>query len=114
MSKVTKATKENTTKTENAFKDCVVNGVHYDYVCRVYVNNAKTFGKVTSVPVSLTIDDLITIKGCHYKYTDKNNWIEFPEYKIGDEYKSYFYIAEEMQGDLQMIASAIAPLVITK
>lgn len=114
MSKVTKANKENTTKTENAFKDCGVTGVHYDYVCRVYVNNAKTFGKVTSVPVSLTIDNLITIKGCHYKYTEKNNWIEFPEYKSGDEYKSYFYIDEEMNDDLNMIAAAIAPLVITK
>lgn len=114
MSKQTKATKENTTKTENGFKECSVNGVHYDYTCRVYVNNAKTFGKVTSVPVSLTIDDLITIKGCHYKYTEKNNWIEFPEYKSSDEYKSYFYIAEEMNDDLNRITAAIAPLVITK
>ena len=114
MSKQTKATKENTTKTENGFKECSCSGVHYDYTCRVYVDNAKTFGKVTSVPVSLTIDDLITIKGCHYKYTEKNNWIEFPEYKSGDGYKSYFFIAEEMNDDLKMIASAIAPLVITK
>ena len=114
MSKVTKATKENTTKTENDYKDCACSGVHYDYTCRVYVDNAKTFGKVTSVPVSLTIDDLITIKGCHYKYTDNNNWIEFPEYKSGDQYKSYFFIAEEMQDDLRTIASTIAPLAITK
>lgn len=114
MSKQTKATKENTTKTENGFKDCSVTGVHYDYTCRVYVDNAKTFGKVTSVPVSLTIDDLITIKGCHYKYTDKANWIEFPEYKSGDTYKSYIFTAEDMKTDLDTIAATIAPLAITK
>ena len=114
MSKVTKATKETTTKTENTFKECACSGVHYDYTCRVYVDNAKTFGKVTSVPVSLTIDGLITIKGCHYKYTEKANWIEFPEYKTGDQYKSYFFFDEDMKTDLDTIAAAIAPLAITK
>ena len=110
MSKATKAAKETTTTTQNAFKECACSGIHYDYSCRVYPGNAKTFGKVTSIPCSLTIDDLITIKGCHYKCADKNKWLEFPEYKTGEEYKSYIYIAEGMNEDMQTIANAIANL----
>ena len=105
--------KKSATKNEskNAYVEYKCEGEQYNYSGRIYLEHSNTFGKVTSVPVSVTIDDLITIKGCHYKYTDKNAWVEFPEYKSGDEYKSFFYFAEGMNNDLTAIANAIGKAV---
>ena len=85
-------------KAKNSYKEFSFESDNYNYAFtgRIYPDLAKTYGKVTSTPVSLTIDDLMSIKGCSLKQTDKNVWFSFPEYKNKEgDYVSYVYVDKE-------------------
>lgn len=83
-------------KVKNSYKEFNVECGDYTFSGRIYPDLAKTYGKVTSTPVSLTIDDLMSIKGCSLKQTDKNAWVSFPEYKNKNgDYVSYVYVDKE-------------------
>ena len=83
-------------KAGNGFKEFNFESENYTFSGRIYPDLAKTYGKVKSIPLSLTIDDLMSIKGCSLKVTDKNTWISFPEYKNKNgDYVSYVYVDKE-------------------
>lgn len=90
------AKKNAPSKAKNSYKEFSFESENYTFSGRIYLELAKTYGKVTSTPVSLTIDDLMSIKGCSLKQTEKNAWIAFPEYKNKDgDYVSYVYVDKE-------------------
>lgn len=83
-------------KVKKSYKEFSFESENYTFSGRIYPDLAKTYGKVTSTPVSLTIDDLMSIKGCSLKQTDKNAWLSFPEYKNKEgDYVSYVYVDKE-------------------
>lgn len=104
------AKKNAPSKASNGFKEFNYESENYTFSGRIYPDLAKTYGKVTSTPVSLTIDDLMSIKGCSLKQTDKNAWIAFPEYKNRDgDYVSYVYVDKE-QGAFDELAGHLESL----
>lgn len=75
------------------FKEFEFKGKEFTYTGRVYVENKKSFDKVDSTPMNLTLNGVITIKGCKLMQSDNATWISFPQYKDkNNKYVSYFYI----------------------
>lgn len=82
----------------------------YDFTGRLYKELSKEAGKVTITPVSLTIDDLMSIKGCSLKETKNNVWLSFPEYKNKNgDYVSYVFVSKE-QSAFEDLAEHLASL----
>lgn len=78
---------------DNKYFEFNVHCGDYDLSGRLYTSLEKTVGKMTVTPLSITIDDLLSIKGCSFKQTEKNAWISFPEYKNKNgDYVSYVYV----------------------
>ena len=75
-------------------------GKEFQYTGRLYPEYQEETKKATVTPFSLTLNGLITIKGCRLWQTDKSSWIKFPEYKSGDEYKSYIFYPKELNDEL--------------
>lgn len=68
----------------------------YTFTGRLYLGSVKEFGKVSVTPLSIAIDDLMTIKGCALKETESHTWIEFPTYKNKDnDFVSYVYVPKD-------------------
>lgn len=89
-----------TAKKEESFKEFKFDGKEFQYTGRLYPEFQEETKKATVTPFSLTLNGLITIKGCRLWQTDKSSWIKFPEYKSGDEYKSYIYYPKELNDEL--------------
>lgn len=71
-------------------------GKDYEFKGRLYKGYQKVFGKVTSTPLSIQIDDLLSISGCALKQTENNVWVSFPEYQNkNSEYVSYVYVDKD-------------------
>lgn len=104
MAKDKKNTKK---KNENNFTEFEFEGNEFKYTGRVYTERAKETKKCTITPLSLTINGLITIKGCKLFVSEKNKWIQFPQYEYDDEYKDYVYIAKELNDELDDLCDAI-------
>ena len=88
MARKAKEIKENKSYMEFSFK-----GKEIDYTGRIYPDLKKSTDALDITPMNLTINGVITIKGCKLLQSDKASWISFPQYKDKDgEYKSYVYI----------------------
>lgn len=104
-----------TTKTEEkkSYKEFSYNGKEFQYSGRIYPDLAKDTGKCTITPVSLTLNGLLTIKGCKLMQTDDNAWLAWPSYKAADgEYKELVfadkeYKAEELDGLVKVLESLL-------
>ena len=82
-----------TKKTEKSFKEFSFKGKEIDFTGRIYPDLKKSTDALDITPMSLTINGVITIKGCKLMQSDKASWISFPQYKDKDgEYKSYVYV----------------------
>ena len=101
---IKKANKKTETKTCVEFE---FEGKNFTYTGRAYPEYETTTTKCTITPVSLTINGLITVKGVKLFASKKNTWLKFPEYKSGDDYKSFFYLDEDMNNDLFKLAGTI-------
>lgn len=89
MARKAKETKKET----KSFKEFSFKGKEIDYTGRVYPDLKKSTEACDITPMSLTINGVITIKGCKLMQTDKNSWIGFPQYKDKDgNYLSYVYV----------------------
>ena len=89
------ARKSANAKKEN-FKEFQHNGKEFQYSGRLYVEQSKDTGKCTITPLSLTLNGLLTIKGCKLMQTDSSAWIAFPSYKSADgDYKELLYADKE-------------------
>ena len=68
-------------------------GKEIDYSGRLYPDLKKTTDALDITPMNLTINGVITIKGCKLMQSDKSSWINFPQYKDKDgKYQSYVYV----------------------
>lgn len=88
------------TKKEESFKEFKFDGKEFQYTGRLYPEYQEETKKATVTPFSLTLNGLITIKGCRLWQTDKSSRIKFPVYKSGDEYKSYIFYPKELNDEL--------------
>lgn len=103
--KTKKASKKTETKSYVEFE---FEGDGFTYTGRAYPEYKTETKKCTITPVLITFNAIMTVKGCKL-FTNKNtSWILFPEYKSGDEYKSFFYIDEDFQEEFNALAATIA------
>ena len=80
---------------ESKFVEVKMEGQEFNYSCRLYPEYVKETEKCTITPVSITLNNVITIKGVKLFRTDKNAWLQFPKYESKKEYKDYFFIDKE-------------------
>lgn len=102
-----KNTKKETKNKKNDFVEFEFEGNEFKYTGRVYTDRQKETKKCTITPLSLTINGLITIKGCKLFVSDHNKWIQGPQYEYNDEYNDYLYIAKELNDELDELCDAI-------
>ena len=90
------------------FKEFSYEGKEFKYSGRLYPESQSETKKCTITPMSLTLNDVLTIKGCRLMQTDKNAWIAYPSWKDKkDEYQSYIYVDKEFsQEELDKVAEA--------
>lgn len=82
-------------------------GKEFKYSGRLYLDNQKETKKCTITPMSLTLNEVITIKGCKLFQTDKNSWITGPSYQSGDDYKDYLYIGKDLNDEMDKLVEEI-------
>lgn len=98
------------------YKEFSFAGKELSYSGRIYYESVTHTDKCDITPLSLTINGIITIKGCKLFQTDKEAWISFPQYKDkSDSYKDYIYIPREVKesddeigGLIKVIEAALA------
>lgn len=84
--------KENKEAKKN-YKEFSFKGKEIDYTGRIYPELSKSTDALDMTPMSITINGVITIKGCKLMQTDKSSWISFPQYKDKNgDYQSYIYV----------------------
>lgn len=89
MARKTKETKE----TKKNYIEFTFKGKEIDYSGRIYPELKKSTDALDITPMSLTINGVITIKGCKLMQSDKSSWINFPQYKDKNGgYMSYVYV----------------------
>lgn len=109
------AAKKSTQKgNSNSFKEFEFKGKTFTYSGRLYPENKREAGKLTITPMSLTLNDVFTIKGCSFLETKDNMWVSGPAYKSGDEYKDYLYIDKALSEDMDALANAISDVLESK
>ena len=103
------AAKKNTQKgNSNSFKEFEFKGKTFTYSGRLYPEAQREAGKLTITPMSLTLNGVLTIKGCSFMETKDNMWVSGPSYKTGDEYKDYLYIDKALNEDMDALAEVIS------
>lgn len=78
------------------FKEFEFDGKEFKYSGRIYPDSTKKAGKVDITNMTLTLNGVISIKGCKLMQSDNNTWIQFPQYQDKNkEYQNYFYIDKD-------------------
>lgn len=91
----------------NGFTEFKYSGDTFEYSGRIYKDKKREAGKLTIYPMSLTLNDTITIKCCSFYETEKNMWVGGPQYKSGDEYKDFIYFDKDINDELDTLAETI-------
>lgn len=87
--------KKETKNEEKNFREFKFSGKVFEYTGRVY---KKTEGKgkvISRAGVQLCLNGVFTLKGIHLVETEENYFLTFPQYKSGDDWKSYVYIPQD-------------------
>ena len=66
---------------EKKFIEVNYEGKEFKYSCRLYPEFQTETAKCTITPVSVTLNGVITVKGVKLFQTDKNAWLQFPQYE---------------------------------
>ena len=94
------ARKGNGKKTKNNFKEFSFDGKEIKYSGRVYPDLKNSTAKCDITPCNVTLNGVITIKGCKLMQTDDNTWISWPQYQDKNkEYQSYIYVEKNFSKD---------------
>ena len=96
-----------TNKKSNDYLEFSMKGKTFNYSGRIYTDSKREAGKLTIYPISLTLNDAITIKSCSFYQTKDNMWVGGPQYKTGDEYKDYLYIDKSINEEMDALAEEI-------
>lgn len=103
--------KKNEKKKEDQFKEFKYSGKTFEYSGRIY-EASEGNGKVkTRSYVSLTLNDSFTINGVYYVETEDAGFLTFPQYKKGDEYKSYIFTDKDIKDELDGLCGVLHKLV---
>lgn len=103
-----------TEKKEADYKEFKIDGVVFSYSGRLYVKNQTSTARCDIIPMTLTLNNCITIKGCKLFRSDKNSWISGPSYKGKDgEYKEYLYIDKELNAEMEKLISGLESILDT-
>ena len=91
------------------FKEFQYDGKEFRYTGRIWPESKKVGDKVDITNMTLTLNGVLTIKGCKLMQSDKNTWIAFPSYQAKDKtYSSYVYTDKEFsEAELDKVAEAI-------
>lgn len=102
------------TKKEADYIEFEYDGKEFKYSGRMYPENQKETQKCTITPMSLCLNGVITIKGCKLFQTDKNAWIQGPQYESGKgkntEYKDYLYIDKDLNKEMDGLIAELEKL----
>ena len=100
--------KNNKKKEKAKFNEFTYSGKIFEYSGRIY-EGMEGKGKVKSRSyMSLVLNDAITINGCYFVVlNDGSVFITWPQYKKGEEYKSYIFTSEEIKEELEALAKVI-------
>ena len=96
-----------TNEPKKDFKEFKYEGEVFTYTGRIYPDRKREAVKLTIYPISLTLNDAITIKSCSFYQTKANMWVGGPQYKTGDEYKDYLYIDKSINEEMDALAEVI-------
>ena len=89
MARKAKETKEE----KKNYIEFTFKGKEIDYSGRIYPDLKKSTDACDITPMSLTINGVMTIKGCKLMQSDSASWIAFPQYKNKDgDWMSYVYV----------------------
>ena len=90
------------------FKEFEFDGKEFKYSGRIYTDSTKNAGKIDITNMTLTLNGVISIKGCKLMQSDNNTWIQFPQYQDKNkEYQNYFYIDKDFsKEELDKVAEA--------
>lgn len=94
------------------FEEFTYTGKTFEYSGKIY-EGSEGEGKVKSRSyLSLTLNDAITIKGCYFVVLDGGSaFITYPQYKKGEEYKSYIFTNDDLKDELEALSKVIKKLV---
>ena len=94
------------------FEEFKYSGKCFEYSGRLY-EGSEGKGKVKSRSyLSLTLNDCLTINGCYFVVLDDgSSFITYPQYKKGEEYKSYIFTDKDIEEELEALSKVIKKLV---
>lgn len=93
---------------DSTFKEFSYKGKEITFSGRIYPDLKKSTDKVDITPMNLTINGVISIKGCRLMQSDKTTWIAFPQYKDSKgNFVSYVYVDKEYsEAEFDKVAAA--------
>lgn len=93
------------TKSAVEYKDFEYTGKEFKYSGRIWIGKKESKANADRTPMNLTLNGVITIKGCKLIQTDKSVFISFPQYKKqSGDYDSYIYTPKEFIDELDEVA----------
>jgi DNA-binding cell septation regulator SpoVG len=101
------AAKKKTEEKKVNFKEFKYSGKVFEYSGRVYPKSEGKGKVVARYGINLTLNDVISIKGVYLVETEDKYFLTFPQYKSGDSYKSYIYIAEGLNEEIDNLTNEI-------
>ena len=101
------ATKKKAEEKKVTFKEFKYSGKVFEYSGRIYPKSEGKGKVVARYGINLTLNDTISIKGIYLVETEDKYFLTFPQYKSGDSYKSYIYIAEGLNEEIDNLTNEI-------
>lgn len=91
------------------YKDVEFTGKEFKYTVRIWNTLTKKGDKIDVTPMTVTLNGVLSVKGCKLIQSDNATWISFPQYKDKDgQYVSYIYTDKEFsQAEIDELAKAI-------
>lgn len=101
------ARKTETTKQAHVKKEFSYDGKEFKWTGVLWSDLKQSSAHADRTPMSLTINGVITIKGCKLIQTDKDCFISWPQYQKKDgSYDSFIYAPKEFNEELEAVAKA--------
>ena len=94
------------------YKEFDLTSNEFMFRVRIYPDSTTSTAKCDITNMSITLNDVITIKGCKLFQTDNKAWIGWPSYQDKNkEYQSYVFVnktfSDEVMSQLAEQAEAV-------
>lgn len=100
-------------ETGKEFLEFEFEGKTFDYTGRIYPKKEGKGNVVSKHGMSITLNKNFTIKNCNIVETADSFFISWPQYSAGDAFKSYIYVDEVLNDEIDKLTQAIADLLIS-